>query len=54
MIQPFSEDQWMCVLRCSIEIKLLSVTTIEFQRFRLRPSTGEALTAKVKINNWQR
>ena len=54
MIQPFSEDQWMCVLRCSIEIKTLSVTTIEFQRFRHRPSTGEALTAKVKINNWQR
>ena len=54
MIQPFSEDQWMCALRCSIEIKLLSVTTIEFQRFRLRPSTGEALTAKAKINNWQR
>ena len=50
----FSVDQWMCGQRCYIEIKLLIVTTIEFQRFRLLPYTGETFTVKLKLKNRKR
>ena len=45
----FSVNQWMCGQRYCIEIKLLIVTTIEFQRFRLLPYTGGTFTVKLKI-----
>ena len=47
----FSVDQRMCGQRCCIEIKLLIVTTIEFQRFRPLPYTGGTFTEKLKIKN---
>ena len=45
----FSVDQWMCGQSYSIEIKLLIVTTIEFQYFKLLPYTGGTFTVKLKI-----